>query len=174
MKLKTLVNPPSVDGGILPSLCNKTHPVETQQISGVLEIARDFEVVLFSAHDTLTKNGKTHPAGAVLVPSLRRMERKLALFSADPYLSREEVTAHVNYLGLSFAPERVLLKEDFNDLKATFPLAHRSRILMVCSDVITEVTLGQAYGLTTLLITNEREDDGADLGIVPNYVATSV
>ncbi|NVK18242.1 MAG: hypothetical protein HWE30_06075 [Methylocystaceae bacterium] len=173
MRFKTLVNPPAVDGGILPGLC-KAHPVDTKRISGVLEIARDFDVILFSTEDTLTKNGKTHPAGAVLVPSLRRMERKLAMFSADPYLSREEVAKHVNYLGLSFAPERILLTEDFDNLKAKFPLAHKSRILMVCSDIITEVALGQAQGLTTLLITNEIDQNGSDFGIEPDYIATSV
>ncbi|MDV7338753.1 hypothetical protein RYZ26_04050 [Terasakiella sp. A23] len=173
MGLNTLINPPAMTNGKVPGLC-KAHPLESIRVGGVMDIVRDFDVVLFSAEDTLTIDGKTHPAGAVMVPSLRRLEKKLAVFSLDELVSREELTSKVNFLGMSFAPERILMREDFANLNKKFPFAPNHRILMVCSDVINEVALGRAHDLTTMLITNQRDDLSSKLGIGSHYVASSV
>ncbi len=173
MGLHTLINPPAVTDGKGPGLC-KAHPLESIRVGGVMDIARDFDVVLFSADDTLTIDGKTHPAGAVLVPNLRRLEKKLAIFSLQDGLSRVELTSQVNFLGLSFAPERILMREDFLNLQQKFPFAPNHRILMVCSNLIEEVALGHSYDLTTILISAKDDNLLGKLGIGSHYVASSV
>ncbi|WP_417797846.1 hypothetical protein [Terasakiella pusilla] len=160
-------------GSLVPGLCD-VQPTESVAIAGVLDIAHDFEVVIFSAEGTLCRNGKTLPAGAVLVPTLRRKERKLAIFTTETDASREELARRVNYLGFSFAPERILLREDFSNLKKKFPLAENQRILLVCSDPLNEIALGHSYGLKTLLITPDGNDLSESLGIGSHYIASSV
>lgn len=153
---------------------NSSHPEETLRVNGVMEIADKFDIVLFSAENTLIKNKMTLPAGAVCVPNLRRAGKKLAIYSVNEGLSKEDVTKLVNHLGFSFAEERILGQSELENLETRFPLFNQDRILMVCSDVMSEVSLGQRLGLATLLIADELDDRANQLGISPNYVALSV
>lgn len=173
MALKSVTGSFSPPGSLVPGLCD-AQPTESQLVAGILDIAQDFEVVIFSADGTLCRNGKTLPAGAVLVPTLRRKERKLAIFTTETNVSREELARQINYLGFSFAPERILLRDDFENLKRKFPLAENQRILLVCSDPLNEVALGHSYGLKTLFITPDGNDLSETLGIGSHYIASSV
>lgn len=173
MAFKSLSGSNFPPGTLVPGLCD-AQPTESKRIGGVLDIAQDFEVVIFSTEGTLCRNGRTLPAGAVLVPTLRKKERKLAVFTTEVNISREELARRINHLGFSFAPERILLREDFSDLKKKFPLAENQRILLVCSDPLNEVALGHSFGLKTLLITPDGNDLSESLGIGSHYIASSV
>jgi hypothetical protein len=165
--------PQSLDQQSLKENCS-IYPQESIQINGVMDIAKGFDIILFSAEKTLMLDGKTLPAGAVVVPALRKKGKKLAVFSLDETLSRDALTQQVNYLGMSFAPSRILLGNDVDDLTNLFPFAIKNRILMVCSDLMTEVTYGNQLGYTTLLIRPPHSDPCNKLGIDAHYVAMSV
>lgn len=173
MAFKSVTKSTLTPGTLVPGFCDG-QTVDAQRIAGVLDIAQDFEVIIFNAEGTLCREGRTLPAGAVLVPTLRRKKRKLAIFSTENDATREDLARRINYLGFSFAPERILLRDDFDRLKHKFPLAENQRILLVCSDPLNDVALGHSYGLKTLLITPDSNDLSEKLGIGSHYIASSV
>ncbi|WP_135078158.1 hypothetical protein [Terasakiella sp. SH-1] len=173
MAFRVEFRPRNIDFGPTNSLFNG-YQADTEKINGILDIADKFDVVLFSAENTLIKDGFTLPSGAVVVPQLRQMGKKLAVFSVDERCSREETTAKMNHHGLSFTPERILQRSDLAKLDEKFPLASRRRILMVCSDLVSEVTLGQSHQLTTLLVVFDHQDKTQALGIEPDFISFSV
>ncbi len=148
--------------------------LESQRINSILEITDLFDVVLFSIDGTLTKNQTALPAGAVAVPTLRQLGKKLAIFTVNADEGKDDVTGKVNSLGLSFAKERILNTNDLQNLEVKFPLYSPSRILMVCSDVITEVALGRRIGLQTLLISPDVDSKDEQLGIYPDFISNTV
>jgi hypothetical protein len=149
-------------------------PVDALVIAGVQDIAHDFDLILFSANQTISNDNRILPAGVVLVPSLRKNGKKLCVFSVEQDKERQELTNHINRVGLSFSTSEVLLLEDLNNLEKKFPLTAPHRILMVCSNLIEEVALGKSLNLTTLLIDPIKNDQSKIFGIWPHYIASSV
>ncbi|SCA54916.1 hypothetical protein MTBPR1_10163 [Candidatus Terasakiella magnetica] len=173
MAFESEFGPQYVDMGPTNSLFN-WYQEDTLKINGLMDIVDKFDVVLFSVENTLIKEGLTLPAGAVLVPQLRQMGKKLAVFTVDDRYSRQELTDKMNSHGLSFAQERILQRGDLAKLAERFPLASQRRILMVCSDLVSEVTLGQSHQLTTLLVISDRQDKTQAMGIEPDFISFSV
>ena len=159
-----------------PGLQNKMANVSsisndtTKIISGIMDIAKDFEVIIFNPENTLINNGHTLPAGAVAVPALRKTGCKLAAFSDDG----RDITGELNHLGFSFAPERIFNAENFLLIFETFPLSQPERILFVTGDKFMDLSLAHSHGLKTLLIGTLDEKDH-DIGTLdPHYHATSL
>lgn len=148
--------------------------LESIEIAGVSDIAFDFDVILFSADKTLSRDNKILPAGAVIVPHLRRMGKKLGIFSVAQDIDKMELVNQINHLGSSFSPDDILVRDDLNNIETKFPLTTGHRILMVCGDVIDEVTLAKNQHFTSLLITPRNNDQASALGISPHYVASTV
>ena len=157
---------------------NKTlvdaYKTDTHEVSGVLEIADKFDAIIFSIENTLIKNGMTLPSSAALIPQLRKLGKKLGIFSSTDSYSREELTKKVNYHGFSFSSERILLREDLSDLSDKFPLVAQRRILMVCSDLTSEVNIAHNHQLATLYITDINSEPAYMMGIEPDFVSLSV
>jgi hypothetical protein len=147
---------------------------DPRQINGVGDLLKQYDLFIFSPQNTLIRNAQTLPSGATLVPKLRQQGKRLAVLNTDESRTRDEVTLELNRLGFSFMPQKVLEPADFSQLQEKFPLIAPQHILVVCSDVISEVNLAKAHGLDSLLILPFGEGADFSLGIEPDYYAYSV
>lgn len=147
---------------------------QSVQVDGVMDLVRDFDVFLFSIHATLIRNGLTVPSGATLVPKLRKLDKRIGVFCLNHNACREDITAQLNRSGYSITNNRVLLRDDLNDLNHPFPFVAHNRVLMVCSDVLNEVVPAKSKGLATLLIDNQTCQGMASFAISPDFCAGSV
>ena len=155
------------------ALCT-AQPVETRYIYSLNEIEDQFDVFLFAAEGTLSKDNHVLPAGAIAVPRLRQSGKKVGVFSIDFGKKHEDLVKEINHLGLSFSYEDILLLEDLHKVEEKYTFFPPHRILMICSNLMTEVAIGKMQGFTTLLIEPEEIPETKSLGIWSHYTARSV
>jgi len=148
-----------------------TQPGEVQ---GVLDLLSSFDVFLFSLDTTLFKNAMASPGAATLVPTLRQKSKRVGVFTLREWTDRDEATQFLNRGGFSFTGNRVLLRDELHQLEDRFPLVARSRILMICGDVFSELSLAKTQQLNTLLVGPNWADDLQQGTIFPDFVASSV
>lgn len=144
------------------------------QVQGVLDLLSSFDVFLFSLDTTLFKNGMSSPGAATLVPRLRQKQKRVGVFTMRDWSDRDEATQFLNRGGFSFTRNRVLLRDELHQLDERFPLVAYSRILMVCGDVFSELSLAKTHQLKTLLIGPNWAQDLQQGSISPDFVASSV
>ncbi|WP_419796664.1 MAG: hypothetical protein ACNI26_09680 [Terasakiella sp.] len=146
----------------------------TVKVDGVMDLVRDYDVFLFSIHATLIRNGMTVPSGASLVPQLRKLDKRVGVFCLNGDACRDDMTAQLNRCGYSITNNRVLLCDDFDNLEQPFPFASSERILMICSNVLTEVAQAKIIGLKSLLIDGNSTLVQKPFELMPDFVADSV
>jgi len=144
------------------------------KVDGARDLVETFDVFLFSADCTLCNNGMVLPTAATLVPYLRKKGKRVGVFSLDERVSREDITHQLNRAGLSFTQQRIMDRRDFGKVQDLFPLASRQRILMVCGDILSEVSIGQSHQIATLLVLKEGYKSFESYGIEPDFFSTSV
>lgn len=142
----------------------------TEAITGILDIAHNFEVIVFNPQQTLINNGCTLPAGAVAVPSLRKEGCKLAILSDEDH----DITGELNHLGFSFSPERIFTPENFSLIFETFPFTPPQRILLVTADDFMDLSLAHSFGLKTLLVQADTKTSSLRSSLAPDYLAKSL
>ncbi|GGF51477.1 hypothetical protein GCM10011332_00850 [Terasakiella brassicae] len=146
----------------------------TVKVDGVMDLVRDYDVFLFSIHATLIRNGLTVPSGASLVPQLRKLDKRVGVFCLSGDACRDDMTAQMNRCGYSITNNRVLLRDDLDNLERPFPFVSTERVLMVCSDVLNEVAHAKVKGLKSLLIDGNCDLDKKTFRLSPDFVAASV
>ncbi len=144
------------------------------KVNGVMDLVRDYDVFLFSIHSTLIRNGLTVPSGASLVPQLRKLDKRVGVFCLNGDACRDDMTAQMNRCGYSITNNRVLLRDDLDNLERPFPFVSTERVLMVCSDALNEVAQAKIKGFKSLLIVGNRDLDKKSFELVPDFVAASV
>ncbi len=144
------------------------------RIGGVMDVAAQFDVIIFNPENTLIKNESTLPTGATLVPKLRKMGKTLGLFKKNDWQKKDEFTHWVNRFGYSFTSKRILSRYDFPNLQEKFPLALRDRMLMVSADPIYDLPFAKSQQIQTMLILADDYTNSELPNCEPEFVAKSV